>query len=82
MQAVKCTADILNQMYDTFDAMDYKADDYVPTEDELKEICENLPEYMPFLLWIEETGETTEENETIRSIIKSIILKQLEVLDE
>jgi len=68
-------------MYDTFDKMIFTADEYVPTQEDLKEICRNLPYYMPFLLWIEETGYDTDENIEMRNVIKGMIGKQL-ILDE
>lgn len=82
MQVVKCKQSVLDKIYDTFDVMDYTAEDYVPTQEELVEMCKDIGTYMPFLLWIEETGEDTEENVEIRSIIRSVIKRQLAIIDD
>ena len=81
MMTVSCSYDMLEDIYNTFDAMDYKAGEYTPAEEDLKLILENLAEYLPFLLWIDETGIETEENAEIRHSIREIIKTRLNLFE-
>ena len=53
--------------------MDVLAEEYVPSEEDFVEICENLNEYMLFLIWIDETGVSTEDNQEMRKRINRLI---------
>ena len=75
---IKC-ADI-DKIYDEFTAMDFKAEYYVPTVEELKSMVLNLKEWAIFLLWINDTGEITEENSEEHAIIEQII-KEYIIID-
>ena len=75
---IKC-ADI-DKIYDEFTAIDFKAEDYVPTVEELKSMVLNLKEWAIFLLWINDTGEITEENSEEHAIIEQII-KEYIIID-
>lgn len=55
---------------------------YVPTIDELKFMVKDLKKYAVFLLWIEDTGEITADNEEIHNIISEIIKKYIIVKDD
>lgn len=67
----------------SFEQMECKANDYVPTISELKQIIEpNLKEYILFLLWILNTGKATEENKEIRKEIRNIIFENLDIEDD
>ncbi len=58
-----------------------KADTYCPSPEEFDEIIDkNLPKYMPFLLWIDETGFTTAENEERREYLRRFIYEKLIVV--
>lgn len=73
MKKIVCTEEQYNSIYDRIDQMDVLAEEYVPSEEDLVEICENLNEYMLFLIWIDETGVSTEDNQEMRKRINRLI---------
>lgn len=76
IQRVSIDEATFDKIYDCFDKMEFKAEDFVPTEKELLEMMQNLPKYMPFLMWIDETGydmEEDEEQNAMRSRIRKLI---------
>ena len=77
MNKIICTEEQYNSIYDRIDQMDVMADEYVPSEKDFIEICENLDIYMLFLIWIDETGYETEENEKMRKRINHLIRNNL-----
>lgn len=80
MDNVVCDEKTFQSMYDVFEKMTFTADDYTPTEIELKMLCDDLPRYMPFLLWIEDTGYDTDENIKMRKTIRQIIKNKLRIV--
>lgn len=70
----------IDRIYDEFTAMDFRAEYYVPTAEELKTMVLNLKEWALFLLWINDTGEITEENANEHAIIEQII-KEYIIID-
>lgn len=82
MQKILCTDKQYNSIYDRIDQMDVYADDYVPSEEDFKEICENLNDYMLFLIWIDETGISTNENEGMRKRINRLIKEHLIIKED
>lgn len=81
MQQIQCSNKLIDEIYETFDEMEYRADDYVPTEDDMTIIASNLSKYIAFLMWIDDTGYETEENSSMRKVISSIIKSSL-VMEE
>ena len=73
MKKIVCTEEQYNSIYDRIDQMDVLAEEYVPSEEDFVEICENLNEYMLFLIWIDETGVSTEDNQEMRKPINRLI---------
>lgn len=73
MKKIVCTEEQYNSIYDRIDQMDVLAEEYVPSEEDFGEICENLNEYMLFLIWIDETGVSTEDNQEMRKRINRLI---------
>lgn len=73
MKKIVCTEEQYNSIYDRIDQMDVLAEEYVPSEEDFVEICENLNEYMLFLIWIDETGVSTEDNQKMRKRINRLI---------
>lgn len=72
-EKIVCTEEQYNSIYDRIDQMDVLAEEYVPSEEDFVEICENLNEYMLFLIWIDETGVSTEDNQEMRKRINRLI---------
>ena len=73
MKKIVCTEEQYNSIYDRIDQMDVLAEEYVPSEEDFVEICENLNEYMLFLIWIDETGVSTEDNQEMRKRMNRLI---------
>ena len=73
MKKIVCTEEQYNSIYDRIDQMDVLAEEYVPSEEDFVEICENHNEYMLFLIWIDETGVSTEDNQEMRKRINRLI---------
>lgn len=73
MKKIVCTEEQYNSIYDRIDQMDVLAEEYVPSEEDFVEICEYLNEYMLFLIWIDETGVSTEDNQEMRKRINRLI---------
>ncbi len=74
--------------YDDFDTlcekiadMDMKAEEYMPEEEEFEEIEKNFPEFFKLLIWIDSTGEVTEDNKEMRRKIKDIINRNIDFVD-
>lgn len=82
MDKVICTEEQFNYLYSLIDLMEYTADEFVPSEEELREIGENLAEYMTFLIWIDETGIETKENSAMRKVINKLIREQLVIKED
>lgn len=82
MNKIIITETQLSNLYALIDEMEDTADEFVPSEDELKEICDNLAEYMTFLIWIDETGIETPENKTMRKLINKLIREQLIIKED
>lgn len=78
---ITCTYSQLDDMFETFDQMKHRAEDYVPTEKDMETILADLPKYLSFLIWIIETGEETEENETMRKVINRIIRNNMKTVE-
>ncbi len=73
MQIV-CSYDDYDHLEEIIQKMIFKADEYVPTMEELKkEIEPNIEEYIKFLLWIDITGIKTEENELERKEVRRLL---------
>ena len=74
--------------YDDFDLLcdkigelDMKADEYMPEPEEFREIENNFAEFFKLLLWIDATGDATEENKETRRRIKNIINNNIDFID-
>lgn len=64
----------LTYFSDVFKMGKLKADTYCPTPEEITEIISgDLGRYLPFLLWIDQTGITTEENKDRREYLRSYL---------
>ncbi len=62
-----------DKLYEVFDDMDFRAYEYVPTIEELKYMIQDLVNYGVFLLWLDDTGDITEENEAAHELISDVI---------
>ena len=72
-----------NKFLALFKNMTFKADDFVPTTDEMYDIVLRDPQnYIIYLLWIIHTGYKTEENEKTRSWIRSFLDKNLDIIHD
>ena len=81
MKKIVCTYEDYNKYAEVFEHMSFKALEYVPDLETIKKIIvPNLPEYILFLLWIDETGYETKENAKIRRLLKQIIYKNFEIV--
>lgn len=55
-----------------------RADTYCPTKEECLEIIDkDLDKYLPFLLWIDQTGFSTPENEENREYLRSYLYSKM-----
>lgn len=78
---IRCSYDDYDKYVELFHKMNYKANDYVPEyKDFINVILPKLPEYIIMLMWIDETGENTEENIEIRKMIRQILTSNLELV--
>lgn len=77
LNKIICLNDTYEKYLDIFDNMKEKAGDYVPSVAEMNIIKENLPKYIPFLFWIDDTGIKTEENAAMRKEITQILKEYL-----
>ncbi len=68
------------KFYDFCDSTKFRAGEYVPTKAELKKMLDNIQEYILFLMWIDDTGEVTSENEDEHLIISKILKECLEIV--
>lgn len=67
--------------YDVIDLGKIRADEYCPTSEECDSILvQNLPKYLPFMLWIDETGYETPENAKNRQYLRQMIYSRMIVL--
>lgn len=82
MQTITCTYNDFDRYLDVFQKMNFKAMDYAPSKKELlEEIFPNLSKYIVLLMWIDETGEETEENAESRALIRKVLTTNLELID-
>lgn len=63
----------MDKLYEAFDKMEHSPEDYTPSIKELKKMVLELPKYAIFLMWLNESGERTNENEQQHDIIEHII---------
>ena len=64
------------------DTMLYTADSYCPTKDEILFIAlEDLPRFLPFLMWVDETGKETPENKKDRKYLRSVLKEYVVVIE-
>lgn len=70
-----------DSLYEAFENV-IPAYTYTPTIDELKIMVKDLKKYAVFLMWIEDTGETTADNEEVHSIISAIIKKYIVIIND
>lgn len=65
----------VDRIYRAIDKIDYSADEYAPALEELKSIIgsKEPDKYVPFLMWIDDTGYDTPENITSRKIIRKYL---------
>ena len=70
------------KLCDNVSAMEYKAGQYCPTAEELKIIKTDFRKYFPFLVWIDETVEETEENRQDRTLIRNILQSFVTYVDD
>lgn len=82
MNKVICLYDTYDKYMDIFDAMKERAGDYVPSPSDMITIKENLPKFIPFLLWIDDTGCETEENREMRHEISRILRECLVITNK
>lgn len=83
MRKIVCSYDTFEKYCEVFDKMFYKAEDYVPTIEEIrKNIVPDLEHYILFLLWIDSTGKETIKNAKTRRLIRQIINNNFEVIDD
>ena len=64
---------LMDKTFAIIDKMNFPAFEYCPTIEELKLIVQNPEKYAPFLMWIDETGYDTEENQEARAIIRAYL---------
>ena len=63
---------------DVLDKMVYRADDYAPTVTEINHIIiPNFSHFYKLLIWIDQTGVETKENQESRKMIRTILNKKL-----
>lgn len=67
----------LDKLYETFENIDFRAGEYVPEPEQLQLMVQNLTQYGIFLMWIDDTGDITAENQDIHDIISSVIKKYI-----
>lgn len=64
------------------DTMLYTADSYCPTKDEILFVAlEDLPRYLPFLMWVDETGKETPENKKDRKYLRSVLKEYVLIVE-
>ena len=78
MDKITVTFSEIDEIYETIDKMDYNADDYCPTYDQLKLMAKDFKKYYAHLVWIDETGYDTEENSRDRAIIRRMLTDYVE----
>lgn len=67
-----------DKFIDVFNRGKVRADSYCPTPDECDDILlKNLSKYIPFMLWIEETGYETEENAENRKYLRHLLYSRM-----
>ena len=67
----------LDKLYETFENIDFRAGEYVPEPEQLQLMVQNLTQYGIFLMWIDDTGDITAENQDMHDIISSVIKKYI-----
>lgn len=83
MTHVRMSFDSYDRFTELFNRMEYRADEYTPTIDELEgPITRHFPKYALFLMWIDETGVVTPENAWPRRIIRGLLTEGLELFSE
>ena len=83
MKKIVCTYDDYDKFLEVFQKMNFKALDYAPTKSEMiNTIIPNIENYLLFLLWIDETGNTTEDNKEVRDLIRKTLISCLELEEE
>ena len=61
------------------ESLEFDADEWVPSEDDMKIIEGDLKKYIKLLLWVQETGRETEENAEMRKRITLLLRNNLKV---
>lgn len=83
IRKVSCSQDDLEKFYRAFEEMDFLPYTYTPSMEELQgEIRENIGQYVPFLLWIDEMGIITKENELEHSEIRNMLKECLVITED
>ena len=82
---IRLTYDEFDEMLEVFDAMDFTAGEFVPSDERISEIKKRFSEgkakrYLLFLMWIEETGVTIPENKEKRKIISKLLKDFVEII--
>lgn len=76
MSKIVCTYEDYDKMCEKFRIMRFQAEDYAPTLWDFSEYIEKNPaKYIDFLIWIDVTGITTEENKEARKWFVNFYVK-------
>ena len=82
MSKIVCTYEDYDKMCEKFRIMRFQAEDYAPTLWDFSEYIEKDPaKYIDFLIWIDVTGITTEENKEARKMVRKFLCKNLVLVD-
>ena len=85
MTKVAVEEKVFDQKFDCFDKMEFKADEYVPTEKDMLIMLDDLPKYLPFLIWIDETGYDVEDDtgqKSMRDKIRKVVSYSMEMISD
>lgn len=75
MSKIVCTYEDYDKMCEKFRIMRFQAEDYAPTLWDFSEYIEKNPaKYIDFLIWIDVTGITTEENKEARKMVRKFLM--------
>ena len=82
MSKIVCTYEDYDKMCEKFRIMRFQAEDYAPTLWDFSEYIEKNPaKYIDFLIWIDVTGITTEENKEARKMVRKFLCENLVLVD-
>ena len=83
IRKIHCTYADMEKYYTAFENISFLPYDFTPTMDQLEnEICPNIEQYVVFLLWIDEMGVRTQENELEHNEISNILKHCLILLED